>query len=377
MAQRKRDEDGGRLRVAYEGRTDGVSHGSWALVNERLRRPLAKRVELTMVAPHGPPPEGGADVWLSHYYPGLEPNPAFLAPPTTGGRWVCWVAWELGPVPHEWVDDWRAGRVAEVWACSAHARRLILASSDLDPAKVRVMPYGVDTAVFSPEGPRWIVAKEEVFRVLYVGGALPRKGVDVAISAYGRAFDDDEPTRLVLKLQGVKSFYAPAPAVAAPIGRHDFQVVDGDKYSDEQMAGLYRSVGALVAPYRAEGFCLPLLEAMACGLPVVYPSHGPGPEYCPPEAGIRVPSPGGAPDPADVARALRWLWRHPEERARMGAAGRHAALSLAWAQRAVAVEGALQLVALGHPAEDAFAAPASPSPTPPGPTRGAAAARSG
>lgn len=362
-AMPKRSASPDRLRVVYEGRIDGRTHGSWALVNDRLRRPLGGLVDLTVTVPGGDTPVP-SDVWLSHYYPGLEGRDGFAPPPLGSGRWVCWVAWEMGPVPRAWEDAWRVGRVAEVWACSAHARRLLLASTALDPAKVRVMPYGVDPFLFAPEGPA-LPRQSDAFRVLYVGGALPRKGCDLAVTAYCRAFAPDEPTRLVLKLQGAKTFYATAPAIAAPQERTDYQVLDGDALSDAQMGALYRSVDVLVAPYRAEGFCLPLLEAMASRLPVVYPAHGPGPEFVPPGAGIRVASPGGEPSAGDLARALRWLWKNPDERAEMGAKGRAGALDLAWSRRAVAVAQALQVVALSPRPDDAFQAPRLPAKAPP------------
>jgi glycosyltransferase involved in cell wall biosynthesis len=336
--------DAQALRVVYEGRTDGVSHGSWALVNRRLLPRLRAILGdgLEVVAPGGRPERGLPDVWVSHYYPGLERRRAFLPPPE-GPRWIPWVAWETGRLPPDWEECWRARGATEVWACSPHARRLILASTALDPARVRAVPYGVDTALFRPEGPRWRVEREGVFRVLYVGGAVLRKGCDVAVRAYCRAFRPDEPTSLTLKLQGAKSFYADAPAIEAPPGRDDFQVLAQDGYTDEQMARLYRTVDVVLQPYRAEGFCLPLLEAMACGVPVVYPAHGPAPAYVPADAGVCVPSVRGEPDAESVARALRWLWRHPEARHAMGAVGREGALGLDWEAVAGRVRTALLL----------------------------------
>ena len=295
------------LSVVYEGRTDGLTHGSWALVNRRLlpRLEAVAGLRVLPVLPGGTPEGEGAphDVWLSHYYPGLEPHRVF-APPTTGTRrWVCWVAWEAGPAPMHWEDAWRAGRVDEVWACSAHARRLLLASTRLDPARVRVMPYGVDTALFRPDGP--LLPKDaEAFRVLYVGGAVPRKGFDLAVDAYDRAFQGDEGTRLVLKLQGLRSFYREAPPMARPRRILDTQIIDSDAYTDEQMAMLYRSVDIVCQPYRAEGFCLPLLEAWprrAC-------------RWCTPPTGrprstsTRAPA---SPSPSAGASRTRRTWRRP------------------------------------------------------------------
>lgn len=330
------------LKVVYEGRTDGVRYGSWALVNARLLPALRALPDVEVQAID--PGQGSAfdvydyDVWLSHYYPGLEPGKLFV-PPDPPMPWVCWVAWEAGRPPLGWTDAWAVGRPAEVWACSAHARRLLLAGTALDPGRVRAVPYGVDPGVYFPSAlpeDRWPLGDERAFRVLYVGGAVERKGCDLAVEGYCRAFTPEEPTRLVLKLQGLHSFYESAPAIGSP-ERADWQVLTSDQYTDPQMANLYRSVDVVCQPYRHEGFCLPLLEAMACGIPVVYPAHGPAPAYVPEGAGICLPVTRGGVDADDVARALRWLWGHPEERRAMGAVGRAGALDLAWDKRAVAV----------------------------------------
>ncbi len=45
-------------------------------------------------------------------------------------------------------------------------------------------------------------------------------------------------------------------------------------------AALYRACDAGVFPYRAEGFCLPILEAMACGLPSIVPRFGACLDFC-------------------------------------------------------------------------------------------------
>ena len=46
----------------------------------------------------------------------------------------------------------------------------------------------------------------------------------------------------------------------------------------------------LVAPYRAEGFCLPALEAMGCGLPVIHNGEGPTGEFVPADGGWALPA---------------------------------------------------------------------------------------
>ena len=120
--------------------------------------------------------------------------------------------------------------------------------------------------------------------------------------------------------------------------------------ADEEMAALYRACDVLVHPYRGEGFAMPVLEAMASGLPVIHTAGGPTDEFCPPQAGWRIRSrrqalPGGRvdrfetvgepwmlePDAAHLAELLREAAAAgAEERARRGALGRSAALHFGW-----------------------------------------------
>ena len=53
-----------------------------------------------------------------------------------------------------------------------------------------------------------------------------------------------------------------------------------DDLPDDRMASLYAACDCLVAPYRGEGFGLPIAEAMACGLPVVVTGYGAALDFC-------------------------------------------------------------------------------------------------
>ncbi len=64
-------------------------------------------------------------------------------------------------------------------------------------------------------------------------------------------------------------------------------LIDEELTSDE-LAALYRACDVLVHPYRGEGFAMPVLEAMACGLPAIVTGGGPTDEFCPAEAGWRI-----------------------------------------------------------------------------------------
>jgi hypothetical protein len=115
------------------------------------------------------------------------------------------------------------------------------------------------------------------------------------------------------------------------------------------LARLYRSCDVLVHPYRGEGFAMPVLEAMACGLPVIVTGGGPTDEFCPPDAGWRIRSrrvefpehridsfaTAGAPwmlepDVDDLVTLLQEAASDRDERSARGRAGYGAAQALSW-----------------------------------------------
>jgi len=60
--------------------------------------------------------------------------------------------------------------------------------------------------------------------------------------------------------------------------------------AEEQMPGLYTVCDCLVHPYRGEAYGLTIVEAMACGLPVVIPEGGPSADYADARTAYLVPS---------------------------------------------------------------------------------------
>jgi glycosyltransferase involved in cell wall biosynthesis len=110
--------------------------------------------------------------------------------------------------------------------------------------------------------------------------------------------------------------------------------------SDDELAAAYTGAEALLHPSTYEGFGLPVLEALACGCPVITTKNGSLAEVAG-EAALFV-----RPDDVDgMAAAMREV-RRPEVRERLIAAGLEQAKKFSWERTATTVRGVLQEVAL-------------------------------
>ena len=145
-----------------------------------------------------------------------------------------------------------ARRAARVFAVSERTKRDLVELYDIPPERIVVTPHGVDPA-FGP-GP----AARDGY-LLFVGAIQERK--DPLAAAYAAA-----EVGLPLVVAGPKR----DPRLARELERRGAELRG---YVDKpELAELYRGAACLVLPSRYEGFGLPVLEAMACGTPVVaYP----------------------------------------------------------------------------------------------------------
>ena len=129
-------------------------------------------------------------------------------------------------------------------AVSEFSRDETVALADVDADRVRVIPHGVD-AVFTPEGPR-----ADGDYVLAVATLEPRKNL-------ARVVDAAREAEVELRVVGARGW-----------GGVEVQGWVGE-IPDAELAALYRGAQCVLYPSLYEGFGLPVLEAMACGTPVV------------------------------------------------------------------------------------------------------------
>jgi glycosyltransferase involved in cell wall biosynthesis len=207
--------------------------------------------------------------------PGLSIG-SFESTRRVSGAWrVGMVVWETTRLPAVKAERVRA--LDEVWTPSEWGRRLLV-ENGVDEKRVRVVPEGFDPNVFHPaERAR---SDGEPFRFLSVGRWSERKGIDDLVRAYCEEFAPDEAVELVLHCwcpyQPRFDMRARIARIAPP--RHP-PIVPSMPLPAAQLADLYRLADAYVLPMRGEGWGLPIVEAMACGLPAIVTNYSAPVDY--------------------------------------------------------------------------------------------------
>ncbi|MCC4597576.1 glycosyltransferase [Xanthomonas campestris pv. phormiicola] len=174
---------------------------------------------------------------------------------------------ETTGVPKEWVDG--CNLMDELWVPSEFNKWTFKRSGVKVP--INVMPLGlVDTNYFNPE-----IRGEpipEIFTFLSIFEWGERKSPETLLRAFNRAFRVTDPVVLICKYSNRDPGVNPSAIVAAlNLDPEGGRIVYSENESPPyyQVAQLYRSANCFVLPTRGEGWGMPILEAMACGVPVI------------------------------------------------------------------------------------------------------------
>ena len=192
--------------------------------------------------------------------------------------------WETTQLPSSWVDPSKTFKQIFVPSCW---NRQVFENSGL--TNVSVLPFGVETDLFNPWGPRLPFHWKK--SILYVCQNQHRKALDVTRRMWSQIRARHPDAFLILYGHGIEAadinqadcfswqmgnFIATMdPKQQTVVLRPSFK----NHVSHADMATLYRSCDIYLLNSRSEGFGYPVLEAMACGCVCVIPNYGATKEF--------------------------------------------------------------------------------------------------
>lgn len=231
--------------------------------------------------------------------------------------------WWRKPLVRRWygflgMQERVARSIPDLLTVSSSSAADITTDFGVEPERLHVVPLGVDTALFTPTAQPRVPG-----RIIAIASAdTPLKGVANLLQAVAKLrVEHDLELQLVAKLEP----NGPTEKLIAELGISDI-VHASNGLSDEELAALFASAEIACIPSLYEGFSLPAVEAMASGTPIVASRTGALPEVLGPDGDCARMVPPG--DAAELIRVLGELLESPDERRRLGTAGRRRALEV-------------------------------------------------
>lgn len=339
----------GQDRVVANVVGDAYHPGGFGAHARGFAAALGRQVPIAFGLPAGldsPVPPGVLEVGrrpFSQHAPTIWIGPVMPVPDLPGTKRIGWITWETTKVPEPYVLALR--QFDSLWVPSKFCRDLLASSLGTD-VPVDVVQEGVDEQLFHPPAMLRSVS-EGPFRFLAIGKWERRKGHEYVVQAFLRAFSKKDNVELGLRLtpsnkdsdaasEELKMLLRACPARRRPAVRLL------PPFDPSELAQRYRDSHAFVLATRSEAWGLPILEAMASGLPCIVTEYGGHLDYCthqnayliPPKGLVRVSDPvyfpsrhnwgvWAEPDVERIAEAMHAVWANYGEARLRGERAHH------------------------------------------------------
>lgn len=199
-----------------------------------------------------------------------------------------------------------------IFVASSFTERSLL-DIGVPSSKITVIPYGAPIEYFQPR-PK----QDRIFRAMFAGQVGTRKGIHYLLPAW-QELDLPESELLLVGVNQMPTDW---------LAKYSDRVCLTGSVPHSSLNEYYSSANVFVFPSLVEGFGLVLLEAMACGLPIITTPNTAGSDIITDGVeGFIVP----IRDIEALKTKLEWCYRHPQELAEMGIAARKRAEQLTWA----------------------------------------------
>ena len=220
-----------------------------------------------------------------------------------------------------------ASRMTRVITVSQNSRDDIAADHEVPLDRLHVVPVGVDQELFRPLDN---VTRIPGRLITTASADVTMKGLRYLLEAVAKLRTEREVSLVVI---GREKEGGPSSRLLDELGLRDIvEFVTG--VPEERIIELYSEAEVAVVPSLYEGFSLPAIEAMSCGVPLVATTGGALPEVVGKDNETALCVPPG--DSAALAAKIALALDDPELRARIGAAGRQRVIDR-WTWRHTAV----------------------------------------
>jgi len=220
------------------------------------------------------------DIQIRHSYP-----PIWRWPVSNKTKVIFIQPWEYSKVPFEWQYKFETFADALITPSRWSGDRFL--DSGLNPEKLFILPNGFDNKVFHNNDRQ----KLNKFTFTYVGNHQFRKGLDIMLQAWVKAFSSGDNCQLIIKdnpnVYGQNNILNDILKIQYRTKCAKIRYIDDD-LSDDQIGNLYRSTDVIVHPYRGEGFGMHIQEAMACGAYPLVSSNGPTDDFVTDQCGDKI-----------------------------------------------------------------------------------------
>lgn len=217
-----------------------------------------------------------------------------------------------------------------------------LIDNGADSSRVAVVKHGVDSSIFKPldsaqrKQRRIELGWDKDFIFFNCGCMAPNKGMLTLLKSFAVIARNNANVRLCLKgLDTMYSSFAFLRKYKESLTPEENKSLEGKisylggSLSFAEMAGLYQAANVYVSPYMAEGFNLPVLEAAACGTPIICTQGGPTDEFTQPSftkyiSSQRINSPDQfplLPDEGHLIQLMQEIIKDADFREQSAAAG--------------------------------------------------------
>jgi len=181
-----------------------------------------------------------------------------------------------------WIYD-AVNNSSHILAVSEYSKNVLI-KAGCPAQKVSVIPLGFNPLISQLYSPKPQKTKNDVKYILHMTNSydLYRFGTDTALQAFYQEFKDDANVELIIKDGGKNpdAIIKHIINLEKQFGKLKSKVQVRPKFCTKaELADLYLSADAFLAPFRGEGFAIKILDAFAAGLPVAMTMYGGPTEY--------------------------------------------------------------------------------------------------